>query len=81
MFVKISKTIIFIVYIVTIKVPWGHIAGKAWGYSNRHPVLALHGEVLVVFYRIHFIVCMCIICEHCQVTFLLSCIPLQFLSP
>ena len=31
-------------YVVTIKVPWGQIAGKAWGHSNGRPVLALHGK-------------------------------------
>ncbi|NXG75623.1 SEHL2 protein, partial [Baryphthengus martii] len=24
-------------------VPWGHVAAKAWGHSEGHPVLCLHG--------------------------------------
>lgn len=24
-------------------VPWGHVAAKAWGPSEGHPVLCLHG--------------------------------------
>ena len=38
------------IYVVTIRVPWGYIAAKAWGYSSGHPVLALHGNV---FYRMY----------------------------
>lgn len=60
--------------VVTIKVPWGQIAGKAWGHSNRRPVLALHGEVLVVFYRIHHA---CALSCHISVC---TYLPLQFLS-
>ena len=26
--------------------PWGHIAGKAWGKPSRKPVLAVHGKGL-----------------------------------
>ena len=29
---------------LTIPVPWGHIAGKAWGQPSGQPVLAVHGE-------------------------------------
>ena len=36
----------YYIYVVTIKVPWGHIAGKAWGSSNGRPVLALHGKYI-----------------------------------
>ncbi|XP_039292862.1 serine hydrolase-like protein 2 isoform X2 [Nilaparvata lugens] len=28
---------------VTIPVPWGHLAGKLWGNSDKQPILALHG--------------------------------------
>lgn len=28
---------------VTIKVPWGHIAGKWWGPTDVRPVLSMHG--------------------------------------
>ncbi|KAJ8920321.1 hypothetical protein NQ315_011983 [Exocentrus adspersus] len=28
---------------VTIKVPWGHVAGKWWGPTDVRPVLSLHG--------------------------------------
>lgn len=28
---------------VTLPVPWGHVAGKAWGDPAGKPVLALHG--------------------------------------
>lgn len=28
---------------VKIPVPWGHIAGKWWGPTDKHPILALHG--------------------------------------
>ncbi|CAG7829321.1 unnamed protein product, partial [Allacma fusca] len=28
---------------IRIPVPWGHIAGKAWGNKNGFPVLGLHG--------------------------------------
>ena len=30
--------------IVSLPVPWGHIAGKAWGDPSGQRVLALHGE-------------------------------------
>ena len=40
----------FVTCAVTIKVPWGYIAGKAWGYSKGHPVLALHGKLLWAFW-------------------------------
>ena len=29
---------------VTLPVPWGHIAAKAWGNPTGKPVLAVHGE-------------------------------------
>ena len=32
--------------VVTIPVPWGHIAGKAWGKPSGLPVLAVHGKAL-----------------------------------
>lgn len=28
---------------VTIPVPWGHVAGKWWGPTNKRPILTLHG--------------------------------------
>ena len=45
---RLKISYLFLVCIVTIKVPWGHIAGKAWGHSNGRPVLALHGKMLAV---------------------------------
>ena len=42
----------FILSLVSIKVPWGHIAGKVWGHSNGQPVLALHGKL----YTLHMYV-------------------------
>lgn len=33
---------------VTIPVPWGHVAGKAWGDPTGKPVLALHGMLALV---------------------------------
>ena len=33
-------------FVVTISVPWGHIAGKSWGdEKNNKKVLCLHGEL------------------------------------
>ena len=31
----------------TFPVPWGFVAGKAWGQPGGHPVLALHGGKLL----------------------------------
>ena len=34
--------------VVSFPVPWGHIAGLEWGDPSGKPVLAVHGQFIII---------------------------------